>query len=230
MFNKTLFILASFNLLSLTTNTISTTALSTPRLGNETEEIATVDNQWERQNTISPYDNQFRLISEREGNDWRLLCAMAYHESRFKTDIVSHCGARGILQVMPHVARQFDVSAEQLSNVEDNIYVANRVMTLIEDMLRFPASASQDDKLKLTLAAYNCGIGRVLDARRLARYYNEDSNSWDVVSQYLKKLNQEEFYTQEAVKNGRFKGAGQTLAYVDNVVSHYNSYCTLAMR
>ncbi len=228
MFNKTLLFLAIFNLLSLTSNSFYSTSRTLP-----TQEISSVEinkPKWENQVEISPYDNLFRTISEREGNDWRLLCAMAYHESRFQTDVVSHCGARGILQVMPHVASQFNVSADQLSNVEDNIYVANRVMALIDDMLRLPSSVSSDDRLKLTLAAYNCGIGRVLDARRLARSYGEDSTSWDVVAQYLKKMDLEEYYQQDAVKHGRFTGAGQTLAYVRNVVNHYNSYCTLAMR
>ena len=42
-----------------------------------------------------PYDHVIRNISEREGNDWRLMSAIAYHESRFKADIVSRRGARG---------------------------------------------------------------------------------------------------------------------------------------
>ncbi len=224
MFNKTLFILAFFNLLSLTTNTVSSTAL--PRIEGEGTTIKEVSTTVE----ISPYDTLFRTLSEEQGNDWRLLCAMAYHESRFQPDVVSHCGARGILQVMPNVARQFDVTTEQLSNVEDNIYVANRLMTLIDDMLKLPASTSADNRLKLTLAAYNCGVGRIADARRLAKAFGEDSTSWDVVAAYLKKMQNAEYYELEAVKYGRFTGAGQTLAYVRNVVKHYESYCLLAMR
>lgn len=62
---------------------------------------------------ISPYDHVIRNISEREGNDWRLMSAIAYHESRFKADIVSRRGARGLMQIMPAVARQFDVASEE---------------------------------------------------------------------------------------------------------------------
>ncbi|MFI3279881.1 MAG: transglycosylase SLT domain-containing protein [Rikenellaceae bacterium] len=224
MFNKTLLILAFFNLVSLTTNTVSSTAL--PRIEGEVNTTSEVSKTVE----ISPYDSLFRTLSEEQGNDWRLLCAMAYHESRFQPDVVSHCGARGILQVMPNVARQFDVTTEQLYNVEDNIYVANRLMTLIDDTLRLPASTSEENRLKLTLAAYNCGVGRIADARRLARSFGEDSTSWDVVAKYLEKMNNAEYYEHEAVKYGRFKGASQTLAYVRNVVKHYESYCLLAMR
>ncbi len=223
MFNKTLIILAFFNLLTLSTNAVT----STFHPLNESEVTHEI---WSNTVEISPYDKLFRELSEEQGNDWRLLCAMAYHESRFQPDAVSHCGARGILQVMPSVARQFDITTEQLSNVEDNIYVANRLMTLIDDMLRLPATTTAANRLKLTLAAYNCGIGRVADARRLAQHFGEDSTSWDVVANYLKKMNSAEYYELQAVKYGRFTGAGQTLAYVRNVVSHYESYCLLAMR
>ena len=38
---------------------------------------------------ISAYDNIIRNISEKEGHDWRLMSAIAYHESRFTPDITS---------------------------------------------------------------------------------------------------------------------------------------------
>ena len=44
---------------------------------------------------ISAYDNLIRRISEQEGHDWRLMSAIAYHESRFTPDITSRSGARG---------------------------------------------------------------------------------------------------------------------------------------
>ncbi len=228
MFNKTLFILAFFNLSSFFT---TSTSLSQAVADENYVETESVVNRFESSIVeLSPYDSHFRAISEREGNDWRLLCAMAYHESRFQSDVVSRCGARGIMQVMPRVASQFDVSAEQLSNVEDNIWVANRLLTLIESMMALPESVSQEDRTKLTLAAYNCGVGRIADARRLARSYGEDGTKWEVVASYLEKMNSAEYYEQEVVKYGRFTGAKETLAYVKNVINHYEGYCLLAMR
>lgn len=55
----------------------------------------TLEEKMEARYVISPYDHVIRNISEREGNDWRLMSAIAYHESRFKADIVSRRGARG---------------------------------------------------------------------------------------------------------------------------------------
>ncbi|MFR9504026.1 MAG: transglycosylase SLT domain-containing protein [Rikenellaceae bacterium] len=227
MFNKTVIALALFNLLTLTNRGQSTSLTTNDLLTTENRELFPVEIA---STEISPYDSIFRSISEQEGTDWRLLCAMAYHESRFLPDVVSRCGARGIMQVMPHVARQFDVSAEQLNNVEDNIYVANRVMVLIDQMLRLPATTPEEDRLKMSLAAYNCGIGRVLDARRLARSCGENAESWEVVAQCLRRMNNPEYYQMDVVKYGRFTGAGETLAYVSNVVDHYEDYCLLAMR
>lgn len=62
---------------------------------------------------ISAYDAIIRNISEREGNDWRLMSAVAYHESRFRADLVSRRGARGLMQIMPSVARQFRIPVER---------------------------------------------------------------------------------------------------------------------
>ena len=61
----------------------------------------TLEEKMEARYVISPYDHVIRNISEREGNDWRLMSAIAYHESRFKADIVSRRGARGLMQIMP---------------------------------------------------------------------------------------------------------------------------------
>ncbi len=179
---------------------------------------------------ISTYDHLIRNISEQEGNDWRLMSAIAYHESRFMPDITSRCGARGLMQIMPAVARQFDVAKEQLDDPETNIWVANKVLTKITTTLRFSATTSDHDKMKIVLAAYNGGIGHVTDARRLARAYGENPNSWEVVAKYLCLKSLPEYYESDLVKCGRFGGSKETLAYVDNVMGRYDKYCTIAMR
>ena len=179
---------------------------------------------------ISAYDGLIRSISEKEGNDWRLMSAIAYHESRFTPDIVSRSGARGLMQIMPSVARQFDVPVEQIADPETNVWLANRLMTTIQTMLRFPQGTSEKDRMSIVLACYNGGIGHVNDARRLARLHGEDPNSWEVVSRYLELKAQPEYYENDAVKCGRFTGYRQTKAYVDDVIGRYDTYCRLARR
>ena len=168
---------------------------------------------------ISAYDNVIRNISEKEGHDWRLMSAIA-----------SRSGARGLMQIMPSVARQFDVPTEQVSNPETNIWLANKLMSKIMNTLRFPEGTSEKDRMSIILASYNSGIGHVNDARRLARLNGEDPNSWEVVARCLQLKAQPEYYESEAVKCGRFPGSRQTLAYVNDVIGRYDKYCRIARR
>lgn len=179
---------------------------------------------------ISAYDNIIRNISEKEGHDWRLMSAIAYHESRFTPDITSRSGARGLMQIMPSVARQFDVPAERIANPETNIWLANKLMSKIMSTLRFPAGTSDKDRMSIILASYNSGIGHVNDARRLARLNGENPNSWEVVARYLQLKADPEYYESEVVKCGRFTGSRQTLAYVNDVIGRYDKYCRIAVR
>ena len=118
----------------------------------------TLEEKMEARYVISPYDHVIRNISEREGNDWRLMSAIAYHESRFKADIVSRRGARGLMQIMPAVARQFDVASEEaLLDPETNVLLANKVWNRIDSTLDLPAGISEKDRMSLILACYNGG-------------------------------------------------------------------------
>ncbi len=177
--------------------------------------------------TISVYDNIIRRISNEEGNDWRLMSAIAYHESRFIPDVVSKQGAKGLMQIMPVVARQFNVPQEQVLDPETNVRLANMLLNRIESTLRLPSTISEKDRMSIILASYNGGIGHVSDARRLARTFGENPNSWDVVSRYLALKSEPAYYEHEVVKCGRFTGFKQTSAYVRDVLNRYDKYCAI---
>ncbi len=177
---------------------------------------------------ISTYDEMFRGICAEEGHDWRLMSAIAYHESRFQPDVKSRRGARGLMQIMPSVARQFEVPLEEVADPEVNIRLANRLMSKLSAMLRFPAGTPEKDRMSIILASYNGGIGHVNDARRLANYHGENPNSWEVVSRYLALKADSAYYALDVVKCGRFTGSGQTRAYVADVLGRYDKYCRMA--
>ena len=65
---------------------------------------------------ISMYDELMQRIGEEEGQDWRLMSAIAYNESRFQDGLISKQGAIGLMQVMPIVGKQFNVAKEHLSD------------------------------------------------------------------------------------------------------------------
>ena len=179
---------------------------------------------------ISAYDNLIRNISEQEGHDWRLMSAIAYHELRFTPDITSRSGARGLMQIMPSVARQFDVPVTEVSNPETNVWLANKLLSKIMSTLSLPEGISEKDRMSIVLASYNSGIGHVSDARRLAKLNGENPNSWEVVARYLSLKADPAYYESEVVKCGRFTGSRQTLAYVNDVIGRYDRYCRVAGR
>ncbi len=175
--------------------------------------------------SISTYDDMMRRAAAESGHDWRLLSAIAFHESRFNPDAVSKVGAFGLMQIMPRVAEQFNVPQEEAFDPETNIRLASKLLNKIDRSLRLSAEATEEDRLCLMLASYVGGIGHVRDAQRLAAKYSENPEKWEVVSRYLELKGQPEYYEDSVVRCGRFTGIKQTLAYVRNVKSHYDKYC-----
>jgi membrane-bound lytic murein transglycosylase F len=170
-----------------------------------------------------------RKVGAEEGQDWRLMSAIAYSESRFIENLVSKQGAKGIMQIRPVVARHFKMPVESISDTETNIRLAGMLLSELDDMLRMPSSTPEQDRLSIILASYNAGIGHVLDARRLARSEGANPNSWAVVSHYLQLKATPDYYQKELVKCGKFSGSGQTLSYVSQVMRKYNQYCAVAI-
>ena len=176
---------------------------------------------------ISPYDDIFRRVARRHHLDWRLLSAIAYCESRFNPQAQSPRGAVGIMQVMPHIARHWDVMADELLDPAINIDVACRLYKSMQKQLRLSKEVSEYDRAAFTIASYNCGASRVTDARNLAEYYDEQKNDWQTVSEYMLLLSEEEFYNHEAVIAGRFKEPHITIAYTNKVLKTYQRFSAL---
>ena len=173
---------------------------------------------------ISEWDAMMQRVSKDEGQDWLLMSAIAYSESRFKSNLVSKQGAIGLMQVMPIVGKQFNVEKENIADPETNIRLAGKLLKQIDKTLKISPAASADDRLSIILACYNGGIGHVSDARRLAKSNGEDYNSWEVVARYLKQKADPAVYESELVRHGKFTGSRQTEAYVREVMKRYDVY------
>lgn len=182
------------------------------------------DSQAAPEYLISAYDDVMRRVGEEEGQDWLLMSAIAYSESRFESDLVSKQGAIGLMQVMPIVGKQFNVAKERIMDPETNIRLAGKLLNEIDDMLNLSPSTPANDRLSIILACYNGGIGHVSDARRLARSNGEDPNSWEVVARYLDMKADPAVYESELVRYGKFTGSRQTKSYVREVMQRYDTY------
>ena len=88
-----------------------------------------------------------------------LLLAVARQETEFNTQIVSHAGARGLLQVMPitarHVCAQHKVTCDIPRLLTDHAYNARIASAYIADRM-----AELGGWYTVSLAAYNAGPGR----------------------------------------------------------------------
>ncbi len=204
-----------------TTNEMVKTGSKEVTIGNSTSVYVE-----QREIVISPYDPIFQEICWVYGNDWRLMSAIAYHESRFRNDVTSSRGARGMMQIMPNTAKHFGIERDDLSNVETNIMVANMLVNRIEKMLKLPESTPERDRMGLILACYNGGIGYIFNAQKLTRHQGKNPYEWDAVAQNLKQMGCAKFASANGVRH--FRGVSQTMAYVGNVLGHYNHYCEIA--
>jgi len=88
---------------------------------------------------------------EQYGVDPRLLHAIIFQESRYKTDAKSPAGAEGLMQLMPATARRFAV--ENTVGTEANVAAGTKYLRWL--LNRF------DGDIKLALAGYNAGEGSV---------------------------------------------------------------------
>ena len=176
---------------------------------------------------ISVYDDIFRAVAAELGLDWRLFGAIAYHESRFDPEIVSRRGALGLMQVMPVVCRHFNIDEQRVMDPMTNVRLAGWLIVEIERSLHISPAAGDEERMGIVLAGYNCGVGHVGDARRLARAEGENPDSWRVVVRYLELKALPEYYRRPEVRSGRFENGRQTLAYVSQVMSKYRQYCRM---
>lgn len=180
-------------------------------------------------NKISPFDEFFKEFGTPNGWDWRLLAAIAYTESRFDSTVISWVGARGIMQLMPATARAMGVPEGREHNPRYSVKGAVNYMNSLERSLkrRVPKAS---ERYKFELAAYNSGLGHVLDAIALAKKYGADPTVWDGnVERFILLKAKEKYYTDSVCRFGYFRGA-ETYQYVKDVESRYRQYIKLGIK
>lgn len=171
---------------------------------------------------ISPYDDYFIKYASEINWDWRLLAALAFHESRFDSSQVSRRGASGLMQLMPRTAAHFGLDIKNILNPEKNIEAGVQYIKSLN--LLFRKIENMEERKKFILASYNSGPAHVLDAMALARKYGKNPHIWfEHVEYFLSKKNEPEFYNDEVVKYGRF-GSGETIRHVRNTLETYQKY------
>ena len=199
---------------------VAATSELSHRVVKQVEESEVVEEQY----LISQYDKMFQEVGDRYGIDWLLLSAIARVESEFRFDAVSRVGAVGLMQIMPSTAKSMGYAREALFDAQINVEVAAKLLHENNKMLRLSRKFDTTERLNFILACYNAGYSRIADARRLARYYEDDADRWGVVMNYLSMLSEPEHFQLEVVQSGEFDGSEETIAYVGKVMHIYNIY------
>lgn len=174
---------------------------------------------------ISVWDEQLRYISAQVGVDWRLMSAMAYHESRFRNDQVSHKGAVGLMQVTPIVAEDLGLDeGYDLADPATNIWLAARLIRRSSRALGFGDFPTTDDRIAIVVASYNCGITRTLEAQRLVVAAGGMGDSWEDIAEMMTNMSRPEWIATSDYKMRRFGDAPVTIGYTNAVMELYNTY------
>ena len=148
-------------------------------------------------------------------------------ESRFSADAVSDRGAFGLMQLMPstqlELAGKIGVTETDTpsNNIKAGIYH-------LQQLYRSIYAADEENHIRLTLAAYNAGLNRILDAQDVASYMGDDPNTWESVKTALPLLSkryqslQHNIWPSGRPRAGYFTDWHQTIGYVESVMSYYN--------
>lgn len=170
--------------------------------------------------TLSPYDNTIKENSKLLDWDWRLLASLIYQESKFKAGVSSSRGAIGVMQIKEAVARTYGI--DDIYNPYENIKAGTLHLNRLQKMYRKMGADSLNAML-ITIAAYNCGEGRMADCMNLAKQEGKNHLNWEDIKETIPLMREEKYYTSEAVKLGRFKGK-ETLKYVDAILERFHEY------
>jgi membrane-bound lytic murein transglycosylase F len=170
---------------------------------------------------VSQFDDIFRESSKLLGWDWKLLASLVYQESNFDPNVKSWAGAFGLMQLMPSTAERFGI--DSLSSPQKHIEAGVKYIQWLDGIL-LDKITDREERIKFVIAAYNVGLGHVLDARRLAEKYKKDPNIWTGnVDYFILHKSNPEYYQDPVVKYGYCRGE-EPYRYVTEILDRFKHY------
>jgi soluble lytic murein transglycosylase-like protein len=125
------------------------------------------------------FDNLIAETAVRHRIDPLFLHAVIQQESGYKAFVVSHAGARGLMQIMPATGRSLGVSTPNLTSAPHNVDAGARLLR----KLYYTYNGNFD----LVLAAYNAGEGAVAKyGNRIPPYKETQNYVKSVMARYYK--------------------------------------------
>jgi membrane-bound lytic murein transglycosylase F len=165
------------------------------------------------QSRLPLYQRWFEEAAQHNSQDWRLLAAIGYQESKWNPSAASASGALGLMQLTLQSANAVKVANP--ADPRQSIFGGARYFKKVYE--KIPSHVPEPDRTWFALAAYNIGYGHLEDARVLAQKAGRDPDSWEEVRTFLPLLADERWYTQ--TENGYARG-WEPVRYVDSIRSY----------
>jgi len=162
---------------------------------------------------------RYRQMFEEAGDafdvDWRLLAALGYQESHWRSHAVSPTGVRGIMMLTEATADYLDID----DRMDPATSIAGGAQFFSRQTERIPDSVEEPDRTWFALAAYNVGFNHLKDAMQIVEWQGGDPNKWVDLSEALPLLAQMKWYSR--VPFGYARG-WEPVLYVNNIRAYYN--------
>ena len=162
-------------------------------------------------NNIDKMENLSHIFfrySKQYDFDYLMLMAQGFQESGLNQHKVSNKGAVGIMQILPSTARDPNVDIPNIYTSTNNIHAGIKYMRYLQDQYFSRSEIDYDNKIYLSLAAYNAGPGNINKMRRYAKEQGYNPNIW---------FNNVELITRKHI-------GLQPIVYVNNINRYFIVY------
>jgi membrane-bound lytic murein transglycosylase F len=160
------------------------------------------------------YRDSFETAGEEWGVDWRLLAAIAYQESHWRSQAISPTGVKGIMMLTEDTADYLGLD----DRVDPITSIFGGARFYARQTERIPDTVDEPDRTWMALAAYNVGFNHIKDARWIVEQQGGDPDSWMDLEQALPLLAQRQWFAK--LPYGYARG-WEPVLYVNNIRSYY---------
>jgi len=167
------------------------------------------------ENRLPRYREMFETAGNEWGVDWRLLAAIGYQESHWRSKAVSPTGVRGIMMLTLDTAAYLGLD----DRLDPKSSIFGGAQFYARQTERVADTVGEPDRTWMALAAYNVGFNHIKDARTIVELQGGDPDAWIDMSEALPLLSQRKWYSQ--LPFGYARG-WEPVLYVNNIRAYYN--------
>ena len=161
------------------------------------------------------YQASFKSVARDYHIDWRLLAAIAYQESHWNPEARSRTGVRGLMMLTNNTA--IEMGVDNRIDTEQSLRGGARYFKRL--LSELPAEIKEPDRTWMALAAYNVGLGHVLDAMSIAKEQKHNPYSWHDIKKCLPLLSYKAWHS--TTRYGYARGR-EPVNYVQNIRRYYD--------